>query len=221
MKRHPVLHRLSHASRMVCWWVLLVRKVAGQLCYLCNRFWVWLGHSTDVQLSVALLLNLWDHPLESGTTAHSEKDLGGDAIGDALQALLHKGLALENAPKNVVDFKDFWSSSIFRYKSYGRCLSRMDQTFPPFSSPASEANQLHLFANCSSYTRRKVLSSLGLTETSDKLVSLCCDVCHHLTSSQHPLSAQTIFLPCLLVKVRTWSNISQLIGEEFSNLAIF
>lgn len=123
MKKYIIIHRLSHASRIACWWVLLVRKVAGQLSYLCNGFWVWPGHSADVQLGVALLLNLRYHPLESGTTAHSNKDLGGDAIGDALQALLHKGLALENGPKHTADFKDFQSLSIFRCRSYGRCQS--------------------------------------------------------------------------------------------------
>lgn len=103
VKKSTIIHRLMDALRIVCWWVLLVRKVARQLSYLCNGFWIWLGHSADVQFGVALLLNLRDHPLESGTTAHSKKDLGGDAIGDALQALLHKGLALQNGPNNFAD----------------------------------------------------------------------------------------------------------------------
>lgn len=75
--------------------------MAGQLSHLCNGLWVRLGHSADVQLAVALFLNLRDHPLEGGTAAYCKKDLGRDAVGNALQALLHKGLALGNALKSA------------------------------------------------------------------------------------------------------------------------
>lgn len=137
MKKYTILHRLSKASRIVCWWVLLVRKVAGQLSYLCNGFWVWFGHSADVQLGVALLLNLRDHPLERGTTAHGKKDLGGDAIGDALQALLHKGLALENGPNKIADFTDFQSSAHLEVGHMKKAsqLSQLYQFFFSIFSP--------------------------------------------------------------------------------------
>lgn len=39
--------------------------------------------------------HLCDHPLEDVAAADGLEDLGGDSLGDALQALLHKGFALQ------------------------------------------------------------------------------------------------------------------------------
>lgn len=60
----------------------------------CDGFGVPLGDAAHVQLAVALLLHLSNHPLESGAPPNGEEDLGGDPVGDALQALLDKCFSL-------------------------------------------------------------------------------------------------------------------------------
>lgn len=71
-----------------------VGEVAWELCHLSDGIWVDAGDSADIQLAVALLLNLWDHSLEGGAAADGGEHLWGDAIGNALEALFHKGFAL-------------------------------------------------------------------------------------------------------------------------------
>lgn len=61
-----------------------VGEVIGELDHLGDGFGVPLGDAAHVQLAVALLLHLSNHPLESGASPNGEEDLGGDPIGDAL-----------------------------------------------------------------------------------------------------------------------------------------
>lgn len=71
-----------------------VGEVAWELSHLSNSIWIGAGDSADIQLAVALLLNFWGHSLEGGAAADGEEHLGGDAVGNALEALFHKGFAL-------------------------------------------------------------------------------------------------------------------------------
>lgn len=93
----------------------------GHLHHLSDGVGVGLGHGADVQAGVAVLLHLHDdteaghhtsthtgtagiprnhthlcdHPLEDVAAADGLEDLGGDSLGDALKALLHKGFTLQ------------------------------------------------------------------------------------------------------------------------------
>lgn len=49
-----------------------------------DGFRVPLGDTAHVQLAVALLLDLSNHPLESGAPPNGQEDPGGDPIRDAL-----------------------------------------------------------------------------------------------------------------------------------------
>lgn len=64
--------------------IVSVGEVIGELDHLGDGFGVPLGDAAHVQLAVALLLHLSNHPLESGASPNGEEDLGGDPIGDAL-----------------------------------------------------------------------------------------------------------------------------------------
>lgn len=66
----------------------------GELDDFGNGFGVPLGNAAHVQLAVALLLHLSNHPLESGAPPNGEEDLGRDPVGDALQALFDKCFSL-------------------------------------------------------------------------------------------------------------------------------
>lgn len=68
--------------------------MVGELHDFCDGFRVPLGDAAHVQLAVALLLHLGNHPLESGAPPDGEEDLGCDPVGDALQALLDKCFSL-------------------------------------------------------------------------------------------------------------------------------
>lgn len=61
-----------------------VGEVIGELDDFSEGFRVLLGNAAHVQLAVALLLHLGNHPLESGAPPNGEEDLRGDPIGDAL-----------------------------------------------------------------------------------------------------------------------------------------
>lgn len=60
------------------------------------------GDAAHVQLAVALLLHLGDHPLERGAPADGQEHLGGHPVGDALQALLHESFSLQTGGKTPV-----------------------------------------------------------------------------------------------------------------------
>lgn len=60
-----------------------VGEVIGQLDDFSDGFRVALGDAADVQLAVAFLLHLGDHPLEGGAPPDGEENLGGDPVGDA------------------------------------------------------------------------------------------------------------------------------------------
>lgn len=64
--------------------VVSVGEVVGQLYDFSDGFWVALGDAANIELAVAVLLHLGDHPLESRTPPNGKEDLGGDPIGDAL-----------------------------------------------------------------------------------------------------------------------------------------
>lgn len=66
----------------------------GELDDFSDGFGVPLGDAAHIQLAVAFLLHLGDHPLESGTPPNGEEDLGRDPVGDALQALFDKCFSL-------------------------------------------------------------------------------------------------------------------------------
>lgn len=61
-----------------------IGEVVGELDDLGDGFRVPLGDAAHVQLAVAFLLHLSNHPLESGAPPNGKEDLGGDPIGDAL-----------------------------------------------------------------------------------------------------------------------------------------
>lgn len=61
-----------------------VGEVVGQLYDFSDGFRVALGNAANIELAVAVLLHLGDHPLESRTSPNGKEDLGGDPIGDAL-----------------------------------------------------------------------------------------------------------------------------------------
>lgn len=61
-----------------------VGEVIGELDDFSDGLRVALGDAADIELAVAVLLHLGDHPLESRTPPNGKEDLGGDAIGDAL-----------------------------------------------------------------------------------------------------------------------------------------
>ena len=61
-----------------------VGEMIRELDDFCDGFRVPLGNTAHVQLAVALLLDLGNHPLESGAPPNGQEDLGGDPIGDAL-----------------------------------------------------------------------------------------------------------------------------------------
>lgn len=71
-----------------------VREVAGYLCYFANSIWIESGNGTNIQLAVALLLDVRYHSLESGAASDCGKCLGGDAVSNALKALLHESFTL-------------------------------------------------------------------------------------------------------------------------------
>lgn len=64
--------------------IVSVGEVIGELDDLGDGFGVPLGDAAHVQLAVALLLHLSNHPLKSGAPPNGKEDLGGDPIGDAL-----------------------------------------------------------------------------------------------------------------------------------------
>lgn len=64
--------------------VVSVGEVIGELDDFCDGFGVPLGDTAHVQLGVALLLHLGNHPLEGRASPNGEEDLGGDPVGDAL-----------------------------------------------------------------------------------------------------------------------------------------
>lgn len=74
--------------------VVSVGEVIGQLDDFRDGLGVLLGDAAHVQLGVALLLHLGNHPLENGAPPDGKEDLGGDPIGDALQALFDKCFSL-------------------------------------------------------------------------------------------------------------------------------
>lgn len=51
--------------------------------------------AAHVQLAVALLLHLGDHPLERGAPPDGQEHLGRDPVCNALQAFFHKSFSLE------------------------------------------------------------------------------------------------------------------------------
>lgn len=69
--------------------------MVGELHHFRDGFGVPLSDAAHVQLAVALLLHLGNHPLESGAPPDGEEDLGCDPVGDALQALLDKCFSLQ------------------------------------------------------------------------------------------------------------------------------
>lgn len=71
-----------------------VGEVTGQLGHLADGVRIAPGHGADVQLAVALLLDLGDHSLEGGAAAEGGEGFGGDAVGNALETLLHKCFTL-------------------------------------------------------------------------------------------------------------------------------
>lgn len=71
-----------------------VWKVTWQLCHFTNSIWIWSGNRADIQLAVTLLLDFGYHSLKGGAAADGEECLRGDAIGNALKALLHKRFTL-------------------------------------------------------------------------------------------------------------------------------
>lgn len=103
----------------------------GHLHHLSDGVGVGPGHGADVQTSVAVLLHLHgdteqshdtskqremagirrnrthlrDHPLEDVAAADGLEDLGGDSLGDALEALLHKGFTLQRGEDTHIYFK--------------------------------------------------------------------------------------------------------------------
>lgn len=68
--------------------------MSGNLHHFSNGIRVWAGYSTDVQFFVTLLLHFSYHLLQGATVPDGLKNLGGDAIGHALDAVLQKGLTL-------------------------------------------------------------------------------------------------------------------------------
>lgn len=74
--------------------IISVGEVIRELDDLSDGFRVPPGDAAYVQLAVAFLLYLGDHPLESGAPPNGEEDLGGDPVGDALQALFDKCFSL-------------------------------------------------------------------------------------------------------------------------------
>lgn len=54
---------------------LPVGEVAGELSHLSDGIRVGASHCADIELTVALLLHLRDHPLKCGAPAHCEEDL--------------------------------------------------------------------------------------------------------------------------------------------------
>ena len=81
---------------------LPVGEVGGHLHHLTDGIWVGARHGAQVQLAVALLLHLRDHPLEGGAAAEGGEGLGGDAVSNALQTLLHKGFTLKTRTVQTV-----------------------------------------------------------------------------------------------------------------------
>jgi len=71
-----------------------VWEVTWQLCHFTNSIWIRSGNSADIQLAVTLLLDFSYHSLEGGAATDGGKCLGGDAVGNALKALLHKCFTL-------------------------------------------------------------------------------------------------------------------------------
>lgn len=71
-----------------------VGEVIGQLDDFRDGLGVPLGDAAHIQLGVALLLHLGNHPLENGAPPDGKEDLGGDSIGDAFQALFDKCFSL-------------------------------------------------------------------------------------------------------------------------------
>lgn len=71
-----------------------IGEVAGQLRHFANGIWIESGDGADVQLAVTLLLDVGDHSLESGAASDGGERLGGDAVRDALKALLHERFTL-------------------------------------------------------------------------------------------------------------------------------
>jgi len=94
---HNSLQNNSHA-------ILPVREVAGNLDYVTNGLRVGSDHFADVKLLIAFLLHLSNHLLEGGTAFDGLEDFRGDTVGDALDALFHKRLALggEKNRKHVI-----------------------------------------------------------------------------------------------------------------------
>lgn len=85
-------HSTLIAKKWTCF--VPVGEVIGELDDLCDGFGVPLGDAAHIQLAVALFLHFGNHPLESGAPPNGEEDLGGDPIGDALQALFDKCFSL-------------------------------------------------------------------------------------------------------------------------------
>lgn len=74
--------------------------MSGQLCHFTNSIWIGSGHSTNIPLVVTLLLDFRYHSLEGGATPDGGKRLRGDAVSNALQALLHERFTLEQTQRN-------------------------------------------------------------------------------------------------------------------------
>lgn len=68
--------------------------MTGHLDHVSDGLRVGSGHLADVKLLVAFLLHFSNHLLEGGTAFDGLEDLRGDTVGDALDALFHKGLTL-------------------------------------------------------------------------------------------------------------------------------
>lgn len=87
-----------------------VGELAGELHHLGDGLRVAAGDAAHVQLAVALLLHLGDHPLERGAPADGQEHLGRHPVGDALEALLDKRFSLHGegkAPSDVLGAGEF------------------------------------------------------------------------------------------------------------------
>ena len=102
--------------------------MAGQLGHLSDGVRVGAGHGAQVQLAVALLLHLRDHPLEGGAAAEGGEGLGGDAVSNALQTLLHKGFTLKTRAVRTVSINMKVKALACEHLHEGQSLTLLELT---------------------------------------------------------------------------------------------